>query len=159
MSKKDAKLGVSLNEKGVPKRNVVIRKFFIDEKGEDLLITKTTDKTRAIYLKLLSENKSRLIGTVTRSTKTIHFKRKKSIHLFRKLNAYGFNFYILNNQSTIEWINLSDDDGGNWKIPVKYVLENGEFLNFTKQGFELQKFISLEELEQFRIHEYEGRRI
>lgn len=152
-------IGISHNENGVPKRNVTIRQFFIDEKGEDLLIVKTTDKTRALYLKLLSENKKRMIGVVTRSTKTIYFKRKKSIHLFRKLNAYGMNDCILRNQDTIDWIDLSDDCGGHWKIPVKYVLDNGKYLDFDKLGFELQRFVSLEDLEQFRIHEYENRRM
>lgn len=156
---RDNHIGTFHNEKGVKKRNVTIRQFYIDEKGEDLLIVKTTDKTRALYLKLLSENKKRLIGTVTRSTKTIYFKRKRSIHLFRKLNAYGMNHYILSNQSTIDWIDLSDDCGGHWKIPVKYVLDNAKYLDFDKNGFELQRFVTLDELEQFRIHEYEKRRM
>lgn len=158
-TKKHNHIGISHNENGVPKRNVTIRQFYIDEKGEDLLIVKTTDKTRALYLKLLSESKKRLIGTVTRSTKTIYFKRKRSIHLFRKGNSYGFNHHILANQSTIDWIDLSDDYGGHWKIPVKYVLDNGKYLHFASCGFETQRFVSLEDLEQFRIHEYENRRM
>lgn len=157
-TKKHNHIGISHNENGVPKRNVTIRQFYIDEKGEDLLIVKSTDTRRALYIKLLSENKKRLIGTVTRSTKTIYFKRKKSIHLFRKINAYGMNHHILANQSTIDWIDLSDDCGGHWKIPVKYVLENGEYMQFSKIGFELQRFVSLENLEQFKIHEIENRR-
>jgi len=152
-------IGTYHNEKGIRKRNVTIRQFFIDEKGEDLLIVKSTDTRRALYLKLLSETKKRLIGTVTRSTKTIHFKRKRSIHLFQKTQSYAFNDWILRNQNTIDWINLSDDCGGNWKIPVKYVLENGEYMKFSKTGFELQRFVTLENLEQFKINEYENRRI
>lgn len=152
-------IGTYHNEKGIKKRNVTIRQFYIDEKGEDLLIVKSTDTRRALYLKLLSENKKRLIGTVTRSTKTIYFKRKRSIHLFRKGNSYGFNQYILANQNTIEWVDLSDDCGEHWKIPVKYILDNGKYLSFSKCGFELQRFLSLDELEQFKIHETENRRL
>ncbi len=158
MDKKRNSIGITHNKCGVPKRNVVIRQFYIDEKGEDLLIVKSTDVRRALYLKLLSETKKRFLGSVTRSTKTIFFKRKKSIHLFRKLNAYGMNDCLLRNQDSIDWIDLSDDCGGHWKIPVKYVLDNGKYLDFDKKGFELQRFVSLEDLEQFRIHEYENRR-
>lgn len=152
-------IGTYHNEKGVKKRNVTIRQFYIDEKGEDLLIVKTTDKTRALYLKLLSENKKRLIGTVTRSTRTIYFKRKRSIHLFRKGQMYGFNDFILRNQDTIDWVDLSDDYGCHWKIPVKYIMDNGKYLTFSSVGFERQRFLSLEELEQFKIHENENRRM
>lgn len=152
-------IGTYHNEKGIKKRNVTIRQFYIDEKGEDLLIVKSTDTRRALYLKLLSENKKRLIGTVTRSTKTIYFKRKRSIHLFRKGNSYGFNDFILRNQDTIDWVDLSDDCGCHWKIPVKYIMENGKYLTFSKVGFEVQRFLSLDELEQFKINEYENRRI
>lgn len=159
MSKNRTPIGITHNSFGVPKRNVVIRQFYIDDKGEDLLIIKSTDKTKAIYLKLLSENKKRLLGIITRSTRTIHFKRKRSIHLFRKSNSYGFNQFLLSNQTTIDWVNLDDDEGGHWKIPVKYILEHGEYLRFSKVGFELQRFVSLENLEQFKIHDYENRRI
>ncbi len=158
MDKKRNSIGIMHNKCGIPKRNVVTRQFFIDEKGENSISIHSTDKTRAIYLKLLSESKKRLIGTVTRSTKTIHFKRKKAPHLFRKGNAYGMNYWILSSQTYMEWVNLSDDCGGNWKIPIKYILDNGKFLQFSEKGFEKQLFLSLEELEQFKIHEYENRR-
>jgi len=159
MSKNRTPIGITHNSFGVLKRNVVIRQFYIDEKGEDLLIVKSTDVRRALYLKLFSETKKRLIGTVTRSTKTIYFKRKRSIHLFRKNSSYGFNDYILRNQDTIDWVDLSDDCKCHWKIPVKYIMENGKYLTFSSVGFERQRFLTLDELEQFKIHDYENRRI
>ncbi len=158
MDKKRNSIGITHNKCGVPKRNVVIRQFYIDEKGEDLLIVKSTDVRRALYLKLLSEPKKRFLGSVTRSTKTIFFKRKRSIHLFRKTASYGFNDFILRNQDTIDWVDLSDDCGCHWKIPVKYIMENGKYLTFSKVGFETQRFLTLDELEQFKIHESENRR-
>jgi hypothetical protein len=151
-------LGTYHNEKGVKKRKVTISQFQIDGKGEDLMLIYSTDKARAIYLKLLNENKKRLIGRVTRSTKTIYFKRKRDIHLFRKNSSYGFNYWILSNQSYMEWVDLSDDHKCHWKIPIKYILDNGKFLHFSSCGFEKQIFLTLDELEQFKIHEYENRR-
>jgi hypothetical protein len=41
---------------------------------------------------------------------------------------------------------------------VKYIVEKGKYLHFKQIGFELQKFVSLEELEQFRVHNAEHRR-
>lgn len=134
----------------------VIRQFFIDD--DNYLQIKSNDKL--IHLKLkLKEDKLRLIGTVTKSTRTIVMTRKRGIHLYRKINGYGFNHYVLKNAYTFDMIRLSDDTGSHWKIPVSYILENGSFLNFQKVGFELQQFVSLEQIEQFRVHNFENRRI
>lgn len=85
-------------------------------------------------------------------------KRVRDKHLFRKFNAYGFNDYVLRNQTTFDWIRLSDDEGNHWKIPVTFISEYGKFLNFKQQGFELQRFVSLEQIEQFRVRREENRR-
>ena len=133
----------------------VIRQFFIDD--DNYLQIKSNDKL--IHLKLkLKGDKIRLIGTVTKSTKTIEMRRKRGIHLFRKMNAWGFNHYVLKNAYTFDTIRLSDDLGNHWKIPVKYILDNGRFLQFKDEGFEKQQFVSLEELEQFRVKKEENRR-
>lgn len=158
MKNKSNSIGITHNKNGVKKRNVVIRQFQIDGSGEDLMLVYSTDTARKIYLKLFSESKKRLIGMVTRSTKTIHFKRKRDIHLFRKTESYGFNYWLLSSQSYMEWVDLKDDYGYNWKIPIKYVLDNGKFLHFASCGFERQIFLTLEELDKFKIHEYENRR-
>jgi hypothetical protein len=51
-----------------------------------------------------------------------------------------------------------NDETTHWKIPVKYVLEHGKYLEFSKVGFELQRFVSLEELKQFEVNQNENRR-
>ena len=137
--------------------NFTFRQFFLDEVGNNYLLLKQNDKVIHLYLKLLEHGK-RLIGTVTKSTRTIEMKRVQSIHLFRKMNAYGFNDYVLRNQTSFDWIRLSDDAGNHWKIPVSFILEKGEYMNFKEQGFELQRFVSLNQLEQFRVKEKENRR-
>ena len=104
------------------KSDFKIRQFFIDD--YNYLMIRSNDKL--IHLKLkLKNDKSRHIGTVTKSTRTIEMRRKRNIHLFRKINGYGFNHYVLANQDSIDWVRLSDDTGTHWKIPVKYILENG----------------------------------
>jgi hypothetical protein len=134
-----------------------IRKFFLDQTSKNYLIIKQNNKLTVLSLKLEAYTKTRLIGTVTKSTRTIEMKRKKEKHLFVKYNAYGFNDYILRNQTSIDWVRLNDETC-HWKIPVNFILENGTYLHFQKNGFELQRFVSLEQLEQFRVHEEENRR-
>jgi|ERR1035437_613978 hypothetical protein len=135
-----------------------IRSFFIDDTGKNLLMVKQNNKLITLTLKL-GKTKSRHIGTVTKSTRTIEMRRDISRgHLFRKGNAFGFGYYVLKNQDSIDNIRLSDDTGRHWKIPVQYVLQKGKFLHFKSQGFELQRFVSLEDLEKFIVHKEENRR-
>jgi len=139
------------------KTDLTFRLFFIDDEGGNKLQIKQNDKLIILTL-LLKDDKPRRIGTVTKSTRTIEMKRKRATHLFRKGNAYGFCHYVLNNQTTIDWVRLSDDTETHWKIPVKFILDNGRFLFFKEQGFEKQLFVSLEELEQFIVKPEENRR-
>jgi hypothetical protein len=134
------------------------RQFFIDDTGYNYVLLKQNDKIIKIYLKLL-EHGNKFIGTVTKSTRTIEMKRIESKHLFYKFNAYGFNDYILRTRTTFDWIRLKDDKGNHWKIPVNFILENGKHLNFKQQGFELQIFVPLNMLEQFRVQSKENRRL
>jgi hypothetical protein len=138
------------------KTDLVTRTFYIDM--DNYLMLSSNDKLINVKLKLKGD-KVRQIGTVTKSTRTIEIRRVRDRHLFRKLNAYGFNDYVLRHQTSFEWIRLSDDVGDHWKIPVSYVLEKGQYLNFKGVGFELQRFISLDELEQFKVKKEENRRL
>lgn len=99
----------------LPKPVAVIREFFIENTLHKIRI-KSTDKTITIYLHL-HQDRSRLIGTVTKSTRTIFMKRKRGVHLFRKGDAYGFNDYILREAKHFDTIALSDDFS-NWKIQL-----------------------------------------
>jgi len=133
------------------------RTWFIDDEGGNKLQVKQNDKLIIITL-LLKGDKPRRIGKVTKSTRTIEMKRKRAIHLFRKGNAYGFCYYVLNNQTTVDWVRLSDDMGGHWKIPVKDILEKGSFLHFKKLNFEKQIFLSLEQLDEYVVPVESNRR-
>lgn len=134
-----------------------IRKFFADKTSENYLTIKENNKIIIVSLKLEDHKKHRLIGTVTKSTRTIEMRRKRDIHLFRKSNSYGFNDYVLTNQTLFDFIRLNDETN-HWKIPVKFVVDNGTYLNFSQQGFELQRFVSLEDLKQFEVRPEENRR-
>ena len=149
---------LEVQSEGKDKDGNTIRSFFIDDSGRNKLMVKQNTKLMSLTLKLQGF-KSRHIGTVTKSTKTIEMRRERNKHLFININGYGFNHYVLKNQTSVDWIRLSDDTGSHWKIPVKYVLDNGTFYFFKSQGFELQQFLSLENLEQFRVKSEENRRM
>jgi hypothetical protein len=134
------------------------RKFFLDNTSKNYLIIKQNNKMIIVSLKLEAYTKVRLIGHVTKSTKTIHIKRSRDKHLFIKYNAYGFNDYVLRNQTSFDFISLSDETCHWSKIPVSFVLENGKYLNFAKQGFELQRFTSLDELEPYKVKKEDNTR-
>lgn len=142
-----------------PKIAPVYRQFFLDDDGRNKLHLKTTDKTIVLHLQLEAEgSRKRKIGVVTRSTKTLGIKRSRAKHLLVKGNAYGFNQHILNEAKTFDTIRLSDEFS-NWKIPVSYILTEGKHLIFKQQGFELQLFLTLAQLEKYRVLKKEGRRI
>lgn len=132
------------------------RMFYLDDM-ENYLRIKSNDKLIQLSLKLKSEKKLRRIGTVTKSTKTIDIKRKRGKHLHIKSNSYGFNYEVLNNKKSFDTVRLSDEFC-DWKIPLDFILKNGKFLYFLQQGFEKQIFVTLEQIEQFRVKKEENRR-
>jgi len=141
------------------KEKTIIREFFIEEDGKNKLVIKQNQKTIAVFLQLQAEkNRKRRIGVVTKSTKTFFVKRERDKHLFIKGNAYGFNDYVLKNQTSFDKVALFDGIE-HWKIPVQFIIENGKYLMFKQQGFERQLFVSLEQIEKFKISEKENRRI
>ncbi len=142
-----------------PRVSAVHRQFFMDDAGLNRVHTASTDKTIVLSVQLQAEGRrKRRIGVVTKSTKTLVIKRKRSLHLFWKGNAYGFNEYILKNAKTFDVIRLSDEVH-EWKVPVDFILKNGKHLNFKQQGFELQLFVSLEQLGPYRVYKKENRRL
>jgi len=103
-----------------------------------------------LSLKLVKEARRRRIGVINLERKTLEVKRTKSLHLFRKLNAYGFNHKLLNDSKLFDKVRLLDDFE-EWLIPKEFILNNGSFLNFVnKGGFELQIFVPLEKLSDFK---------
>lgn len=135
------------------KQKAVCRTHFIDEAGLNKIHTKATDKRITVWLQLRAEGgRKRKIGVITKSTRTMFITRKREEHLMRKLNGYGFCLWFFQNQTTFNKINLKDDSGGKWEIPVEYLTDSrtGFFLDFKSCGFERQKFLSLEEIEKFK---------
>ncbi len=107
------------------------------------------DEFNNVFIKLSKETKKRVVGIIHDDTRSLHTPRKLS-HVFKKLNAYGFNYYILQKTKRFDTIEL-DDANGIYRIPVSVILDEGQFYHFGVQGYELQIFLPLDRIYQFRI--------
>lgn len=120
--------------------------------GDDfgnLLKCSNNGKRIIISLKLTSEQKHRRLGVINLAQKSIQIRRDRDKHLMYKFDGYGFNHKLLADSKLFDTIRLSDNLA-EWVIPKQFILDNGKFLNFKGQGFELQTFVTLSQIEQFK---------
>jgi len=104
-----------------------------------------------IYLNLITEKTPRVIGYINNILQCLHISREYKKHLMKTINSYGFNYCLLSELNSYDYIHLEDEDN-KWLIPKQFILDNGDFLHFLKQGFEKQIFISLSKIEQFKLN-------
>jgi len=91
----------------------------------------------------------RFFGYFLEHVKLLHVERNREKHLFQYLKAYGFNHEILYNFDNYN-IDLNDEFN-NWLIPVQFILQNGKFLHFAQNKLEMQIFITLTQIEKYKI--------
>lgn len=123
-----------------------------DSEG-NAIITQPKGNSITLYIKLAAENRQRKIGIIDLPSKTLHIKRNRDKHLFRKFNAYGFCYKILSDTKKFDKIYLTDEHES-WMIPLSFILdkENSSFLHFKGSGgFELQVFVPLDRMGEFKL--------
>jgi hypothetical protein len=104
-----------------------------------------------IYLKLCTEKRQRLIGHYYFADKTLCLKRDSDKHFFHKTKSYGFNWAIINDDFlAVETISLTINST-KYIFPKKVLELQGRFMNFKQVGFELQKFLALEIIQEYKI--------
>jgi hypothetical protein len=120
-----------------------------DEFGNELISEQTNDNI-LLYLALKEENyRNRKLGVISKDKRIFEVKREREKHLFKKLDAYGFNYHVLKNAQAFDRV-LLRDEYSTWLIPREFILEDGKIMNFKNNGgFELQIFVSLENINQF----------
>jgi hypothetical protein len=124
--------------------NTIIMKAYMDENNNDV--------HASFHLKLASENRLRLLGDLDIQKKTFYCKRKSEKHLHYKSNSYGFNWEIINEPALyIKKIALRIDDESLYIFPKSLINTYGTFLNFKQQGFELQRFIRMDLIKQYKV--------
>lgn len=120
-----------------------------DAFGNGIIVKRRGDTLR-VAVRLKGNPRERVIGEIDMPTRTLTVTRKREKHLLVKGNAYGFNHKLIAEATKFDTVKLIDDYS-TWSIPREFILANGKFLLFTKQGFELQIFVSLEQLLPFKL--------
>lgn len=123
-----------------------------DNEGNLISINKVTESQIIIKLELKGKTGRKVlnIGTVNPTNKCFEIKRKRTKHLHRKSNGYGFNHYVLSTGQLFEYVLLTDEYG-TYKVPVSVILAVGKFLYFKQEGFEKQIFMPIEQIEQYKL--------
>ena len=101
-----------------------------------------------VYLALASENRTRMIWKTTKEgfLKTVHKK-----NIFQSANAVGYNkesLVMIMDELHQEFV-IFNVKGEIFKIDILDLLENDRYLNFKKQGFERQAFVTIGELQSW----------
>lgn len=125
---------------------------FSDDSG-NALIVKRSGILLDLVLVLAGKHGERHLGTINTNTRTLQVRRNRSKHLMQAINGYGFNYMLLDTAQKFDWIRLVDDYA-TYSIPREFILKHGSILNFKQQGFERQIFVSLEQLEGYKITNY-----
>ena len=100
-----------------------------------------------LFLALNSETRSRNLGTIIGDT--IQMVRVPAKHLFRKKDAYGFNYNLLSRLNHVKIIDLLISKE-RFIIPIEDIIKNGSFLHFKQQGFETQIFFTNDQIEGYK---------
>jgi hypothetical protein len=118
----------------------------LDAFGNKLILE--TGKPYKLYLYLKDITKPRRIGMYNPLIKQLQLKRDSSKHYHYKSRTYGVNAEIL---SSLEIDNvLFNIDKKNYVVPIQE-FNNAKYLNFNQQGFELQKFLSVDIINQYAV--------
>ena len=100
------------------------------------------------YIKLQNEKRARKLGTLN-WLGIFEIKRDREKHLFEKLQAYGFNDFLLRTVLQPDMIVIIKEKWRTKKLKttVETILREGQYLHFLTQGFEKQIFLPLTKFE------------
>ena len=119
-----------------------------DTCGNRIIVNRNNDKL-TVSIKLANSTTDRYIGDINMSTRTLIVKRSRMKHLLIKRNAYGLNHKLITEATRFDTVRIIDEYA-TWNIPREFIVEHGQPLLFTRYCHELQIFISLEQIEQFK---------
>lgn len=119
------------------------------------------NKENSFDVCLIMDFENRFIGEIEfAGDGTFTCRRTESKHLFRKLNAIGLNHKLLSSDKiSFKWIviNYQTGNGFNKKLITSrdYWKEFGKVYQFSKQGFEVQSFLSLDKFGIDKARQFE----
>jgi hypothetical protein len=110
-------------------------------------ITLESGKPMPIRL-FLKGKRPKLIAHYDWDSRTLIVKRNSARHFHYTSKSYGFNFAILDSLEINE-VHLTIDKE-RFNIPFK-AFESARVLNFSQQGFEVQKFLPVEIIRKYEM--------
>jgi len=96
-------------------------------------------KDKSIYLHLKDKWETRKLWAI--SPKGELFIRRFNKHIFRKLDAYGFNYNLLKMLNPDMKVVVKEEDWTELHTTVMEILQKGNAKQFIQEWFELQIFL------------------
>ncbi len=114
-----------------------------------------TKHPHVFIVQLKLEHQTRYIGKIDVSGEGTFLTYRKEKHLFRKSNSLGLSYSLLSDENIkFKWIVISYN--GQKLISTRnYFLKKGKAFQFSNKGFELQTFVSLDELNLQTVKRFE----
>ena len=122
-------------------------KIFTDDFGNIAYV-----KDNEIRLRIKGRKRVRKLFDIHKPLNLISCKRNREKHLHIKSNSYGFNWNVLMKAKEVQNVLLKDKEGL-YLIPIRDILNIGQFMHFIKQKFELQIFLNLDEINKYKLQD------
>jgi hypothetical protein len=125
---------------------------YIEDKFGNRIIVNRNNQRLTVSIQLANtalNPKPKYIGDIDMTIRTLIVKRSRIKHLLINRNAYGLNHKLITEATRFDTVRIIDEFA-TWNIPREYIVEHGHPLLFTKYCHELQIFITLEQIEQFK---------
>ena len=100
---------------------------------------KIYSKENSIYLYLKDKNETRKLWAV--NSEKAFFVRRYNKHIFRKLDAYGFNYHLMKALCPTTKVIVKQEDWSELHTTVEIILTAWDCKQFSNEGFELQVFL------------------
>jgi len=107
-----------------------------DKAGNQIYI-----KDKFVYLYLSAKLQTRRLGAINLGN---FFVTKRPEHIFRKLNAYGFNYELIKSLKPDAKVVVKQIGEGVIKTTAHDILTRGQILNYLRDGFETQIFMPID---------------
>ena len=98
-------------------------------------------KDNLVYLHLNDKHQTRRLGTIKNGN---FFVTKNPEHIFRKINAYGFNLALIKSLKPDAKIVVKQKYEWVIKTTAENIIQKGQILNYARDGFETQIFMPID---------------
>lgn len=119
-----------------------MRKVWLDKNNNTLIA-----EDNQIKLKIKGQKRLRKLFDVVKEKDYLYTRRKRDKHLLYVSNSYGFNWDVLISAKVVNNV-LLEDEKGCYLIPIRKIIDDGQFLHFKQKQYELQIFLGLDEIEK-----------